>query len=326
MESNRGSKPSEMNLDLKAVSEAAGKLVKEVSSIIVGKKQTIEMLLTATLCEGHTLLEGPPGIAKTLLARTFARALGGSFVRIQMTPDLLPSDITGVNVYNPRDGSFTLRKGPIFANVVMADEFSRASPKAQAALLEAMQEKQVTIEGVTLPLGRPFIVLATQVSPGTTGTYPLTEVQIDRFAYKLDVDYPSVEEEIEIISRIDEIERAKVEKVLGVEQAVALMELAKGIYVSNKVKDYVVVLVQGLRRREGVKLGPSPRGSICIFKAARVKAMLEGRDYVIPDDVKAMAPYALSHRIVLEPELEAEGVTAKELIDEVLTKTPVPKL
>jgi len=322
----REERPSEQPLDLKMISEAAGKLVKEVSSIVVGKKQVIEMLLTATLCEGHTLLEGPPGIAKTLLARTFASALGGRFVRIQMTPDLLPSDIVGVNVYNARDGSFTLRKGPIFANVVMADELNRASPKAQAALLEAMQEKQVTIEGVTLPLERPFIVLATQLPYGAVGAYPLTEVQIDRFAFKLDVDYPSLQEEIEIISRIDEIEQAKVEQVLEVEEAVALTESAKEIHVSSKVEEYITSLVQGLRGREGVKLGPSPRGSIWTLKAARVKAMLEGRDFVIPDDVKAIAPYALNHRIVLEPELEAEGVSAKGLIEEALAKTPVPKI
>lgn len=313
-------------LDLAIVSKAAKELTEEVARVIVGKKQAIEMLLTALLCEGHVLLEGPPGIAKTLLAKTFASALGGSFVRIQMTPDLLPSDIIGVNVYNPRKGDFALRKGPIFANIVMADELNRASPKAQAALLEAMQERQVTIEGVTLPLERPFMVLATQLPYGTAGTYPLTEVQMDRFAFRLDVDYPSAEEEIEIISRIDEIEEAKVKKVLSVEKAVALINLAKEIHVSSKVKAYITDLIHRLRGREGVKLGPSPRGSIWIFKAARVKAMLEGRDYVIPDDVKAVAPYALSHRLVLEPEVEAEGVTAKELIEEALSKTPVPKL
>ena len=317
---------AEEALDLTDVSKAAKELINEVSNVIVGKKQVIEMLLTALLCEGHALLEGPPGVAKTLLAKTFASALGGTFIRIQMTPDLLPSDIIGVNVYNPRKGDFTLKKGPIFANVVMADELNRASPKAQAALLEAMQERQVTIEGVTLPLERPFIVLATQVPYGAAGTYPLTEVQIDRFAFKLDVDYPSSSEEIEIISRIDEIEKAKVKQVLTIEKAIKLIELAKEIHVSSKVKSYIAELINGLRNREGIKLGPSPRGSIWIFKAARVKAMLEGRDYVIPDDVKAVAPYVLSHRIVLEPEVEAEGVSAKELIQEALSKTPVPKL
>jgi len=313
-------------LDLAEVSKAAKELTKEVSKVIVGKTQVIEMLLTALLCEGHALLEGPPGIAKTLLAKTFANTIGGGFIRIQMTPDMLPSDIIGVNVYNPRRGDFTLRRGPIFANVVMADELNRASPKAQAALLEAMQERQVTIEGVTLPLERPFIVLATQLPYGMAGTYPLTEVQIDRFAFKLEMEYPSPKEETEIISRIDEIESAKVKQILTAEKAMALIELGKRIYVADRVKEYITDLIDGLRRREGVKLGPSPRGSIWTYKASRVRAMLEGRNYVIPDDVKAVAPYALSHRIVLEPEAEAEGVTAKELIREALSKTPVPKL
>ena len=301
------------------------KIVEEVSKVIVGKRDVVEMLLVALLCEGHVLLEGVPGIGKTSLARTFAQAMGGSFKRIQMTPDLLPADVLGSNVYNPRDGTFSLRRGPIFANVVLTDELNRTSPKTQSALLEVMQEKQVTIEGTTIPFEGPFMVLATQIPYGSAGTYPLTEVQIDRFAFRINMGYPSFEEEVEILSRIDAIESTAISKVTGPDEVMMLVSKIADVHVSDRVRRYIVSLIDGLRKNGGVRLGPSPRASIWILKGGRVKAMLEGRDYIIPDDVKFVAPHALGHRIHLMPELEAEERGTEELVERVLKDTPVPK-
>ena len=307
------------------VNEITKRIVDEVSQIVVGKKREIEMLLVALLCEGHVLLEGVPGIGKTLLAKTFAQAIGGSFRRIQMTPDLLPADITGSQVYNPKDGIFTLRKGPVFANVILADELNRASPKTQAAMLEVMQERQVTIEGASLAVDRPFTVFGTQVPYGSAGTYPLTGVQIDRFAFKIGVGYPSVEEEVEIISRIDAIEQSIAENVTNPQEMVNLINGVREVHVSDRVKQYIVNLIGGLRANEDVGAGPSPRASIWLFKGSRAKAILDGRDYVIPDDVKFAAPYVLEHRVIRRPELEVAGISVGEMVNTVLASTPVPK-
>lgn len=305
--------------------ELLQRIVEEVSRFVVGKKRVIEMLLIALLCEGHVLLEGMPGVAKTLLAKTFAQTIGGSFKRVQMTPDLLPADIIGVNVYNPKKGVFTLRKGPIFTNVVLVDELNRAPPKTQAALLEAMQERQVTIEGTTIPLDKPFIVFATQIPYGSPGTYPLTEVEIDRFAFKVDVGLPSFDEEIEIISRIDRIEEVNAKRVSSPQEVIELTAQVKEVYVSERVKEYIVGLVNSLRNGDGVKMGPSPRASIWLLKGSRAKALLDGRSFVIPDDVKAVAPYVLGHRIQLEPDVESEGISTQEIVERALASQPVPK-
>lgn len=297
----------------------------EVGSKVVGKKSIIETLFIALLSEGHILLEGTPGTGKTFIASCFARAIGGEFRRLQMTPDLLPADIIGTSVFNPKDSTFHIRKGPVFTNVLFCDELNRVTPKTQAALLEAMQERQVTIEGETFPLPRPFMVIATEIPFGGAGTYPLTEVQIDRFSYKIKVDYPSFSEEIEIISRIDELEAPAVSARATLEDILKEVEKVKKVHVSDKVKEYIVMLTDGIRKRELVRMGPSPRASIWLFKGARARAYLQGRDYVIPDDVKIIAPFVLYHRIILTPEAEMEQVTEVRLIRDVLEGTPVKK-
>ena len=297
----------------------------EVSSKVVGKKDIIETLSIALLSEGHVLLEGSPGTGKTFIATCFTKALGGEFRRLQMTPDLLPADILGTSVFNPKDASFHIKKGPIFTNVLFCDELNRATPKTQAALLEAMQERQVSIEGQTFPLPRPFLVIATQVPFGGAGTYPLTEVQIDRFAFKVKVEYPSFSEEMEIMSRIDEFEALEVSARAKIKELLKEIEKVKKIHVSDRVKEYIVTLVEGIRKREFVRLGPSPRASIWLFKGARARAYLQGRDYVIPDDVKALAPHVLSHRIILTPEAEMEEISQNDVIQEALRETPVKK-
>ncbi|MEM3739758.1 MAG: MoxR family ATPase [Candidatus Korarchaeum sp.] len=300
------------------------RIISEISRFIVGKKNVLEMLLVALLSEGHILLEGPPGTAKTLMAKVFAQTIGVKFSRIQMTPDMLPADILGTMVYSIKDSSFYLRRGPIFANVVLIDELNRASPKVQAAFLEVMQERQVTIEGVSYPLERPFLVLATQVPYGATGTYPLTEVQKDRFAYSVSVTYASPEEEIEILVRADEIESSEVLEVVSKNDILRAIDSVKSIYVSDAIRKYIVDLVTSIRGNRAVAIGPSIRASIWLMKASRAYAFIHGRDYVIPDDVKAVAPHVLRHRIELRHEL-LNDVDEDRIIEEALMTTPVPK-
>jgi MoxR-like ATPase len=305
-------------------SDVMGKIVSEVSRFIVGKKDAIEMMLVALLSEGHILLEGPPGTAKTLMAKTFAQAIGAKFSRIQMTPDTLPADILGTMVYNVRDSSFYLRRGPIFANLVLIDELNRAPPKTQAAFIEVMQERQVTIEGTPYPVESPFLVLATQMPYGAAGTYPLTEVQRDRFAYNVRVRHASPEEEMEILARIDEIESGMVSQVADRGEVLKAIEAARGIYVSDAVRKYIVDLVAGLRGNDALVEGPSARASIWLMKASKAYALIHGRSYVIPDDVKAIAPHVLRHRIVLRREI-LEETDEEAVIREALKATPVPK-
>jgi len=305
-------------------SDVMGKIVSEVSRFIVGKRDAIEMMLVALLSEGHILLEGPPGTAKTLMAKTFAQAIGAKFSRIQMTPDTLPADILGTMVYNVRDSSFYLRKGPIFANLVLIDELNRAPPKTQAAFLEVMQERQVTIEGTPYPVESPFLVLATQMPYGAAGTYPLTEVQRDRFAYNVRVRHAPPEEEMEILARIDEIESGMVSQVADRGEVLKAIEAARGIYVSDAVRKYIVDLVAGLRGNDALVEGPSARASIWLMKASKAYALIHGRSYVIPDDVKIVAPHVLRHRIVLRREI-LEETDEEAVIREALKATPVPK-
>jgi len=305
-------------------SNVMDKIISEVSRFIVGKRDVIEMMLVALLSEGHILLEGPPGTGKTLMAKTFAQAIGAKFSRIQMTPDTLPADILGTMVYNVRDSSFYLKRGPIFANIILIDELNRAPPKTQAAFIEVMQERQVTIEGTSYPMEKPFLVLATQMPYGATGTYPLTEVQRDRFAYNVRVGHASPEEEMEILERIDEIESGSVRRVADVSEVLKAIEEAKRVHVSDAVRKYIVDLVTGLRGNEALLEGPSARASIWLMKASKAYALIHGRDYVIPDDVKAVAPHVLRHRLILKHEL-LEEVDEETLISEALKTTPVPK-
>jgi len=301
------------------------KILNSASEIIIGKKDVLEAIMIAILSEGHILLEGVPGVGKTLIAKTIAQLIGGEFKRIQMTPDLLPADIIGTYIYNPQTATFNLKKGPIFANIILTDELNRASPKTQSALIEAMQEKQVTIEGQTLPLPTPFLVIATQTPYEIAGTYPLSEVQIDRFALKIEVTYPNPQEEIEIISKINHIERAEIQPVTTPQQIAQLIEQTRKIHVAENLKQYIVNIINNIRSNPYVKMGPSPRASIWLMKGARALALLNKRNYITPDDIKKLAPLAISHRILLTTEAETEEITPQQIIQETLKRTPVPK-
>jgi MoxR-like ATPase len=301
------------------------KIISEIQKFIIGKKDVIEMLLVALVSEGHILLEGPPGAAKTLMAKTFAQTIGAKFTRIQMTPDTLPADILGTMVYNVKTSEFYLKKGPIFSNVILVDELNRAPAKTQAAFLEVMQEKQVTIEGNTYPVEKPFLVLATQIPYGSAGTYPLTEVQIDRFAYKIKISYPTPEEEMQILEKIDYIETEPVKQVVTKEEILKLIEEAKKVYVSEAVRKYIVDIITSLRNNHNIlEEGPSTRASIWMMKASRAYALINGRNYVIPDDVKTVAPHVLRHRIQLRKEV-IEEMNEEKIIQETLLIIPVPK-
>ena len=301
-------------------------IVSEMNRFIVGKKEAIEMMLVALISEGHILLEGPPGTAKTLMAKTFAQTIGASFTRIQMTPDTLPADILGTMVYDIKTSTFYLKKGPIFANIILVDELNRAPPKTQAAFLEVMQERQVTIEGRTYQLEKPFLVLATQIPYGGPGTYPLTEVQIDRFAYKVKVTHASPEEEMKILELIDFIESSEARQVVSKEQISELIEEAKRVHVSEAVRKYIVDIISELRNNHTLEEGPSTRASIWLMKASRARALIDGRTYTIPDDVKSVAPHVLRHRLHLRRELiEEEEISEDHIIRETLEAIPVPK-
>ncbi|MEM4522042.1 MAG: MoxR family ATPase [Nitrososphaeria archaeon] len=300
------------------------KIVNEVQKYVVGKQEVIEMMLTALLSEGHILLEGPPGTAKTLMAKTFAQTIGCKFVRVQMTPDTLPADILGTMVYSMRDSKFELKKGPIFSNIILVDELNRAPPKTQAAFLEVMQEKQVSIEGTTYPIERPFLVIATQIPYGAAGTYPLTEVQTDRFAFKIKITHPTPEEEMQILERVDYIEAGKVEQVTSKAELLSIIDDVKNVHVSEAVRKYIVDITTGLRNNHTLTEGPSVRASIWIMKASRAYALIKDRDYVIPDDVKAVAPHVLRHRLQIRRE-PYEEVDEDKVIEETLATIPVPK-
>jgi MoxR-like ATPase len=311
--------------DLKGLMDVPRRILDEVSKVVVGKGEVKETLLVALLSEGHVLIEGMTGTAKTLLARTFAQVIGGGFKRIQFTPDMLPADVTGFYMYTP-SGEARFIAGPVFTNILLTDELNRATPRTQAALLEAMQERQVTIEGRTHPLPRPFMVIASQMPYGAAGTYPLAEVQVDRFMFRAWSGYPAKDEEDEVIGKIDYIEEPDISVVAGLEDVLGLQRVVKKVHVSEKVRRYIVELVDRVRRDPDVLMGPSPRASIALYKGSRALAFLQRRDYVIPDDVKRLAPQALEHRIRVKPEAEMEDVTPKAIVERALKETPVPKV
>ncbi|WP_461863082.1 AAA family ATPase [Thermococcus sp.] len=315
-------------MKVEEVHEIGNQILAEVEKAIVGKREVLKLLLTTILADGHILIEDLPGLAKTLMAKSFASALGVRFRRVQFTPDLLPSDILGVSVFNQKTLEFEFKKGPVFTNILLADEINRAPPKTQSALLEAMQERQVTVEGKTYVLERPFIVIATQNPIEQEGTYPLPEAQLDRFLIRLRVGYPAKDEEIEILKRRIARKREEVDisRITTPEQVVEMQRAIEDVYVSDAVLEYITDIVTATREnKREIDVGASPRGSLALLKLSRAYAALEGRDYVIPDDVKAVAVPALSHRLILKRELWYTKVSQENVMQRLLEKVPVPK-
>jgi len=322
-----------LKADVERARRTLAELKTEVHRVIVGQEHLLDGMLAALLCGGHVLLEGVPGLAKTLCATTVARTLGAAFHRVQFTPDLLPGDLVGSEVFNPRTGEFYTRRGPIFTHVLLADEINRAPAKVQSALLEAMQERQVTIGGQTFSLEEPFLVIATQNPIEQEGTYPLPEAQVDRFMLKVKVDYPSRAEESDIVERMAcSRPDMAVRPVLSPAQVIELRGVADRIHVDRRIRDYVLDVVLATRPPRSVELGlnhliewgASPRAAVHLVMAARARALLGGRDYAIPDDVKAAAPDVLRHRVILTFEAEAEGVHPDAIIERILAALPVP--
>jgi len=314
-------------MKLAMVADRCKDVVAALSQVIVGKEEALGRILAGILSNGHILIEDYPGLAKTLIAQLFAQALDLNFKRIQFTPDLLPSDITGSFLYDQKEGRFEFRRGPIFTNLLLADEINRATPKTQAALLEAMQETQVTVEGERFPLAPPFLVIATQNPIELEGTYPLPEAQLDRFLMRLAVGYPDREQEREILARRRErrVDAARVPAVLSCEELLAMQAALEDVFVSEPVERYIVDLVQATRTDNQVALGASPRAALALLKLARAQAALSRRDFVTPDDVKTMAIPALAHRLILRPELWVTKVSPEQVVAELLSHVPTPK-
>jgi MoxR-like ATPase len=313
-------------IELPELGDHAARVLDEVERVVVGKRPALELILLAVLCDGHVLLEDYPGLAKTLAARSFASATSLGFSRIQFTPDLMPSDVTGSSIFDQRRAEFEFMPGPIFTNLLLADEINRAPPKTQAALLEAMQERQVTSEGVTRPLASPFVVLATQNPIEYEGTYPLPEAQLDRFLIRAAIGYPAREDEIEMLDRRlargeDEVELSP---VVDAPTLVAMQRALEQVHVSDAIKGYIVDLVAATRASRQLAVGASPRGSLALLKLSRAKAALAGRDFVVPEDVKAIAVPALAHRLTLRPELWVQRIRGEDVVAEALESVPTP--
>lgn len=307
------------------VQDFCNRLIENIEKVIVGKRETIELAVISLLCQGHLLIEDVPGVGKTMLARSLAKSLGCSFSRIQFTPDMLPSDVTGVSIYNQVSREFEFRPGPIMAQIVLADEINRATPKTQAALLEAMEERQVTVDGISHLLPKPFMVLATQNPIEYEGTFPLPEAQLDRFLLRVRLGYPREDEEIQVLDRqqfrhpIDDLEM-----VVSDQDVIAAQEEVKKIFVSEGVKGYIVEMSRRTRDFPDVYLGASPRGSLTLFRAGQARAAMYGREFVLPDDIKALAIAALGHRVILGPAARLRDVNAEDVVQEILEMVPVP--
>jgi MoxR-like ATPase len=314
-------------VEVSRVHELSGRVLDEVEKAVVGKREPLELVFLGFLADGHVLLEDYPGLAKTLAARSFAQVLDMEFARIQFTPDLMPSDVTGSSIWNQRDGDFEFRPGPIFTNLLLSDEINRAPPKTQAALLEAMQERQATIEGLTHMLPMPFLVIATQNPIEYEGTYPLPEAQLDRFLLRTAFGYPTREDEVDVLGR--RIERGsediELQAVIDRETLLEMQRAVEDVYVADGIREYCVDLVVATRASQSAAVGASPRGSLALLKLARCRAAVKGRDYVLPDDVKAIAVPALAHRLVLRPELWVQRITAEDVVREVLETVPTPR-
>ncbi len=312
-------------MDPVAVQTVARVACDNVERVIVGKRREVQLVLVALLCQGHVLLEDVPGVGKTVLAKAIARTVGCSFKRIQFTPDLLPSDVTGVSVFNQRSATFEYRPGPVVAQMVLADEINRATPKTQSALLEAMEEAQVTVDGVTHPLPRPFVVLATENPIEYEGTFPLPEAQLDRFLVRLSMGYPGRANELEMLDRqhrshpLDALSQA-----VRLEDLVSAQEAIREVHVAPAVREYIVSLVEATRNHDDVYLGASPRGSLALYNTTRAWAALNGRDYVIPDDVKTLAEPTLAHRVIVSPAARMKNVDSRTVVHDLLRAVPVP--
>jgi MoxR-like ATPase len=311
--------------EISRVRQAADILLNNVSKVIVGKKETIELVLVALLCEGHVLIEDVPGIGKTMLAKAVAKSLGCSFKRIQSTPDLLPSDVTGIHYFNQRTSEFEFRPGPVMANIVLVDEINRATPRTQSCLLECMQEQQVTVDLETVLLPHPFLVMATQNPVELEGTFPLPEAQLDRFLLRLSLGYPTGDEEGEILSRFGQSNPLDtLTSVIEAEELLEMQRLCRQVYVADAVRGYAVAVTGATRNHEGIKLGASPRASLGIYLAAQALAAIRGREYVIPDDIKYLAVPALTHRLIPMTETRLRGRSLESMVSEIVATVPVP--
>lgn len=300
-------------------------IIDNIEKVMIGKRNIAELSVVALIAQGHVLLEDVPGVGKTMMVRALAKSVGAQFKRIQFTPDLLPSDVIGVSIYNPKDMEFQFRPGPIMGNIVLADEINRTSPKTQSALLEGMEEATVTIDGETMQIPKPFFVMATQNPIEYEGTYPLPEAQLDRFLLKLRMGYPSHTEEIEVLKRAEKSAPLEVlSSVISLEDLIRLQNEVKDILVDDTIKNYIVDLANRTRKDSYVYLGVSPRGSLALMKASQAYAMLKGRDFVTPDDIQYLAPFVFSHRMILRSEARYDGITPEEIVERILAKTNVP--
>ncbi len=316
-------------IDLSQLSESVEKIKNEIAKVIVGQDAMVEMLIVAIFSKGHVLIEGVPGVAKTLIAKLLARSIDARFSRIQFTPDLMPSDVVGTSVFNPKNTEFEFRKGPVFSNLVLIDEINRSPAKTQAALFEVMEERQVTIDGKTYPMDEPYLVLATQNPIEQEGTYRLPEAQLDRFLFKIVVGYPNLEEEIKILqfNQKDElnVQLNSIEKVLHADQIISLRQLVRQVHVEDKVVTYLAQLAQDTRSNPSLFLGASPRASVAMLTASKALAAIRGRDFVTPEDIKLIAVPSLRHRLILTPEREMEGVNVDDVIRQIVNKIEVPR-
>ena len=307
------------------IQEITGKITQNIAKVIIGKESTIELLMVALLCEGHVLIEDVPGVGKTMLARSLAVSLGGSFKRLQCTPDLLPNDITGVSVFNQSSKDFEFRPGPVFVNILLADEINRATPRTQSALLEAMQEQQVTVDGTTHLLPRPFIVLATENPIEYEGTFPLPEAQLDRFMMQVSLGYPNQDEEKHILQRLSrEHPIDHLTQIIQIDTLLGLRDPLWNVYVDETVLDYIISLVNATRHHADITLGASPRAALALYKGAQALAAVRGREHVIPDDIKYLFKPTIGHRLMLRPESALRGKTTSHLLEDILNTTPVP--